>query len=256
MLAEECVRKLECVEGGEVGGAEGAAEEACAPGREEVAMTRKVVRSKRTTSVALQASASLVRWRVRTEAFGMRVWTMRDQACGIRGRGRSLVEGSAVDGRAHLVKTLVVDTRPKHLDLHLAADLPKLRGLALEHRLLRRADQVHLVDQQEDGRVGTVLPERVQALGVVLQVARVAPAFDLEDVDEHADVLEDDRLLRGEVGVHEGVLPAAVPEVEDEVPEEADVVLFNIDRCAEACGQGGRVIRARFMVMLDRSPLL
>ena len=46
----------------------------------EVAMTRKVVRSKRTTSVALQASASLVRWRVRTDALGIRVWTIRDHA--------------------------------------------------------------------------------------------------------------------------------------------------------------------------------
>jgi len=48
---------------------------------EEVAITRKVVRSKRITSVALHASAKVVRCFDRTAAFGMRVWTMLDQAC-------------------------------------------------------------------------------------------------------------------------------------------------------------------------------
>ena len=46
----------------------------------EVAMTRKVVRSKRTTSVALHAVANLARCRDSTEAFGMRVCTILDQA--------------------------------------------------------------------------------------------------------------------------------------------------------------------------------
>ena len=46
----------------------------------EVAMTRKVVRSKRMTSVALQASANVVRCLVSMAAFGIRVWTMLDQA--------------------------------------------------------------------------------------------------------------------------------------------------------------------------------
>lgn len=48
--------------------------------REEVAMTRNVVRSKRITSVALQATASLLRCLVRTEALGISVCTMRDHA--------------------------------------------------------------------------------------------------------------------------------------------------------------------------------
>lgn len=43
---------------------------------EEVAMTRKVVRSKRMTSVALQAPASLSRCLVSTDAFGIRVCTI------------------------------------------------------------------------------------------------------------------------------------------------------------------------------------
>jgi hypothetical protein len=46
----------------------------------DVAMTRNVVRSKRTTSVALQASAKVVKCLERTVALGMRVCTMLDHA--------------------------------------------------------------------------------------------------------------------------------------------------------------------------------
>ena len=46
----------------------------------EVAITRNVVRSKRTTSVALQAEASLARCRDNTDALGMSVCTILDQA--------------------------------------------------------------------------------------------------------------------------------------------------------------------------------
>lgn len=45
-------------------------------------MTRNVVRSKRMTSVALHASAKVVRCLLSIAAFGMRVCTIRDQALG------------------------------------------------------------------------------------------------------------------------------------------------------------------------------
>ena len=35
--------------------------------------------------------------------------------------------------------------------------------------------------------------------------------------------------LRGKIGVHEGVLTTAVPQVEDEVSKKANVVLLNVD---------------------------
>lgn len=47
---------------------------------EEVAMTRKVVRSKRITSVALQAAANVERCFVRIAALGIRVCTTFDHA--------------------------------------------------------------------------------------------------------------------------------------------------------------------------------
>ena len=43
-------------------------------------MARKVVRSNRIASVALQAWANVVRCFVRTAAFGMMVWTILDHA--------------------------------------------------------------------------------------------------------------------------------------------------------------------------------
>lgn len=43
-------------------------------------MTRKVVRSKRMTSVALQALANTFRCRESTLALGIKVWTIFDQA--------------------------------------------------------------------------------------------------------------------------------------------------------------------------------
>lgn len=46
----------------------------------DVAMTRNVVRSNNTTSVALHASAKMVRCFERTAAFGIRVCTIRDHA--------------------------------------------------------------------------------------------------------------------------------------------------------------------------------
>ena len=57
-------------------------------------------------------------------------------------------------------------------------------------------------------------------------------------------MLEDRRALRREVGVHKGILTAAVPEVEDEIAEEADVVLFDVDGRAEARGERSGIVRA------------
>ena len=68
---------------------------------------------------------------------------------------------------------------------------------------------------------------------------------DLEDVNQHADVLEDGRALGGQIRVHECVLAAAVPQVEDEISEEADVVLLDVDGRAEAGSERRGIVRAR-----------
>ena len=68
---------------------------------------------------------------------------------------------------------------------------------------------------------------------------------DLEDVNQHADVLEDGRALCGQIRVHECVLAAAVPKVEDKITEEADVVLLNVDGRTKAGSKRCGVVRTR-----------
>ena len=76
---------------------------------EDVAMTRNVVRSKRTTSVALQASAKVLRCFDRTEALVMRVCTMLDHDYQSR-----LTWIQKQEKNPYLVQTLVINTRPKY----------------------------------------------------------------------------------------------------------------------------------------------
>ena len=99
--------------------------------------------------------------------------------------------------------------------------------------------------EKEDARLGRVLLERVKAIAVVGRVLGRVMRADLEDVNQHTDVLGDGRALGGEVRVHEHVLSAAVPEVEDEISEEADVVLLDVDCRVEARSERCGVVRAR-----------
>lgn len=50
-------------------------------------------------------------------------------------------------------------------------------------------------------------------------------------------MLEYRRALGGKVAVHEGILATTVPEVENQVTEEADVILFYVDGCTEPRGE-------------------
>jgi hypothetical protein len=100
------------------------------------------------------------------------------------------------------------------------------------------------VNEEKHRRLGRILLQRVDAVAVVRGVLDRVVRADLENVDEHADVLEDRRALGGQVRVHERVLATAVPEVEDEVAQEANVVLLDVDCRAEARGERGGVVRA------------
>jgi hypothetical protein len=138
-----------------------------------------------------------------------------------------------------------VNARPEYCDGHRTALRLKLPRPTLQQRRLVPRDEVHLVHEEEDARLGRVLLERIEAIAVVRRVLGRIMRADLEDVNQHADVLEDGRALRGEVRVHERVLPAAVPEVEDEISEEANVVLLDVDRRAEARSERCGIVRAR-----------
>lgn len=49
-------------------------------------------------------------------------------------------------------------------------------------------------------------------------------------------MLEYRRPLGGEVAIHERILTAAVPKVEDQITKKADMVLFHVDGCTKPCG--------------------
>ena len=112
--------------------------------------------------------------------------------------------------------------------------------------------------EKEDARLRRVLLQRVQAIAIVRRVLCRVMRADLEDVYQHTDVLEDGRALGRQVRVHERVLAAAVPEVEDEVSKKADVVLLDVDGRAEAgserCGVVGA--RKRTVYLLNRAALV
>jgi len=99
------------------------------------------------------------------------------------------------------------------------------------------------VHKKEHRHFWQVLLQRVEAVTVICCVLDSIMRADLENVNQHADLLEDGRALRREVRVHEGILTAAVPEVEDKVAEETDVVLLDIDGRAEARGKGSGIVR-------------
>jgi hypothetical protein len=146
---------------------------------------------------------------------------------------------------AYLVQRLIVDARTEHRDGYGSTLRLQLARPALQQRCpISTRDEIHLVHEEKHGRLGRMLLQRIDAITVVRGVLDRVVRADLENVDQHADVLEDRRALGGQVRVHERVLTAAVPEVEDEVAQEAHVVLLDVDGRAEARGERGGIVRA------------
>lgn len=55
------------------------------------------------------------------------------------------------------------------------------------------------------------------------------PALHVEHIDKHGDIPEDVVLLRLEVLFHEGLLAAAVPQIQHQIAEESHVWVLHID---------------------------
>eukprot|EP00588_Corethron_pennatum_P011397 CAMPEP_0194269030 /NCGR_PEP_ID=MMETSP0169-20130528/3263_1 /TAXON_ID=218684 /ORGANISM="Corethron pennatum, Strain L29A3" /LENGTH=301 /DNA_ID=CAMNT_0039010521 /DNA_START=125 /DNA_END=1026 /DNA_ORIENTATION=+ len=163
-----------------------------------------------------------------------------DRAEGVQMRTQRFDVGNQVghDAAPRPVQRLVPDGRAEALQrpdapavvLHEAAPVGE-DGVAL----LRR-HQVHLVDEHEDARVRGVLLDGLQHAGVVVEVLLGLVALDVEHVDQDLDRPEDGLAVPLEVGLVEGVLAAAVPEVQDEVPQKTHVVVLHVERGGEAHG--------------------
>jgi hypothetical protein len=98
------------------------------------------------------------------------------------------------------------------------------------------------MNEQEYDSPRAVLTETVQTITIILEILVRLAGFDIEDVDENAYMLEYRRSLGCEIRVHERILAATVPEVEDKISQETDVVLLDVDGCSQPRGQRCRVV--------------
>ena len=96
------------------------------------------------------------------------------------------------------------------------------------------------MDEQEYFSLCAILLQSVNTVPVIVKVLEGFSRFNIKDIDQHRDMLEYRGPLGGKIAVHEGILATAVPEVEDQVAEEADVILLYVDGrtepCSERCG--------------------
>lgn len=133
-----------------------------------------------------------------------------------------------------LVKALVIYTRAEDGNACVSAGILQFFMLLVESDGLRFPYKIHLMHQQEYGSVRAELFKPIQAIAVILEVLVHPACLYIEDIYHNPDMLEDCGLLSGQVRIHEGILAAAIPQIENEVPKEAYVVLLDINRCAQA----------------------
>ena len=143
-----------------------------------------------------------------------------------------------------LVETFVIYTGAKDRQVEVPADTLQLLFLRIESLLSCLANKIHLVYKKEDGGFRAKLPQPFEAVSIVVQVFIHLAALHVENIDEDPNVLEDGCSLGGEITVHECILAAAVPQIEDEVPQETNMVLLNVNGSTESRGEGSRIIRA------------
>lgn len=141
-----------------------------------------------------------------------------------------------------LVETFVIYAGAEDRQIEVPADILQLLFLRIESLLSCLANKIHLVYKEEDGRIRAELPQPFKAFSIVVQVFVHLAALHVKNIDEDPNVLEDSCSLRGEITVHEGILSAAVPQVEDEVPQETNMILLNVNGRTESRGEGSRVI--------------
>lgn len=91
--------------------------------------------------------------------------------------------------------------------------------------------------EQEHFGVCAILPQPFNTVPVIIKVLQRLSCLDIKDVNQHRDMLEYRGSLGGKIAVHERILATAVPEVEDQVTEEANMILLYVDRCAESRGE-------------------
>mmetsp|Transcript_16030 Transcript_16030/g.28915 ORF Transcript_16030/g.28915 Transcript_16030/m.28915 type:complete len:243 (-) Transcript_16030:108-836(-) len=145
-----------------------------------------------------------------------------------------------------LIQRLIPNTRPKALEvLHphaqtalLDQSLPILQN---QFSLLLR-NQIHLVHQHEYPRIGRILLHRLQHAREVIEVLLGTIALDIKNVNQQLHAAKNGLAIALEVALVESILAAAIPEVQDEVAEETDVMVLHVEGGREAHGVSSEVV--------------
>jgi hypothetical protein len=86
------------------------------------------------------------------------------------------------------------------------------------------------------------MQQSVNTVAEVLQVLCRVSRLDVKDVDHDANLLEYGRPLCAEIRVHVGVLTATVPEVQNEISEKTNMVLFDVYGGTKTSSEGSRIV--------------
>lgn len=146
-------------------------------------------------------------------------------------------------GGGYLVESLVPYRRGEKDDIHIPTPLPQNR-LSIAKKPLPQIhlDKIHLMHEHKHPCPRRIILQRLNTLTINQTILCKLPALDIKDIDQNSDVLENVVPLLLEIVLHEGILPAAVPEVEGEVAEEADVGVLDVDGGTEAARIFGDVV--------------
>ena len=147
------------------------------------------------------------------------------------------------------VQCLIPNTTREHFDFHVfRPGLDHATALVVDALPVLVLDEIHFVHKTEDEGGGAKFFQGFDNGTVGIEIAFDFAGFDVENVDEDCHIGEDGLALGSEVRLGESILsnvelacivgclgvclPAAVPEVEREIPHELSMTMLDVDSCA------------------------
>ena len=98
------------------------------------------------------------------------------------------------------------------------------------------------MNQDENPCLGTVLLNCLEDPGKMVKILLGAVGFNIKDVDQQLDGAEDGLTIPLEVGFVEGILATAIPQVQDEIAKETDMMMLNVEGRGEAHGISSQIV--------------
>ena len=148
--------------------------------------------------------------------------------------------------RPCLVQRLVPNTRPEALEVMNpaagAALLNEPTSIVQYHLPFLFGHEIHLVDQNKNPCLRTVLLHCLKNSREVIEVLLGAVGLDIKHVNKQLDGAEDGLPIPLKVGLIKGILAAAIPQVQDEIAEETDVMMLNVEGRGETHGVPSQIV--------------